>query len=130
MSKTAAAARDLALDAAFDILNSGFLKFYSGTKPATADTGLSGNTLLATCTLGNPACAAASGGSKACNAIGDDTNAAATGVATWASFTKSDGTRIHDVTVGTSGAELTIDDVNIEQGGVISVTGYTFSMGA
>lgn len=44
-----------ALSLSLQALNGGLLRFYSGTQPATPETDLSGNTLLATLTFNNPA---------------------------------------------------------------------------
>lgn len=48
-------------DALLDVLNGGTVRIYSGTRPATPDTALSGNTLLAELSMGNPAFSVASG---------------------------------------------------------------------
>ena len=73
---------NLALNAALDVLNSGFLEIYTGTQPATPDTALSGNTLLATPCLSATAFGASSGATKTANAITSAT-AEATGTATF-----------------------------------------------
>ncbi len=109
---------------------SGLLRVYSGTQPATPDTALSGNTLLAELTLSATAFAAASGGVVTANAIGDDTDANATGTATFASFVSAGGTRVVDVSVGSSGADLNLNTVSIVQHALVRVTGYTFSIAA
>ncbi len=132
--KTADASRNLALNAAFDPLNSGFLRIYDGTQPADADTALSGNTLLAELPLNATAFAAASAGSKAANAITADSAANATGTATWASLVKSGGNRaadtVMDMSVGTSGANLNLNSVAISAGAAVSVSSLSVSQAA
>lgn len=131
--KTAAASRNLALNAAFDPLNSGKLRIYDGTQPADADTALSGNTLLAELTLNATAFAAASAGSKTAGAI-TGANAVATGTATWASLVKSGGVRasdtVMDMSVGTSGANLNLNSVAISSGAAVAVTSLSVTQAA
>lgn len=104
-----AAVRNLRLDQSFDPSNSGFIKIYSGTAPATADTALSGNTLLSTLTLGSTAFGAASSGVKTANAITSDSDAAATGTATFFRLTTSGGTVITQGSVGVTGSGSAIE---------------------
>lgn len=132
--KTSAASRNLSLNAAFDPLNSGFLRIYDGTQPADADSALAGNTLLAELTLNATAFAAASAGSKAAGAITADSSANATGTATWFSLVKSGGVRASDTvmdgSVGTSGANLNLNSVAIQSGAAVSVTSLTITQAA
>lgn len=76
---------------AADVLDNGFVRFYDGTQPVDPDTPLSGNTLIVQCALGNPACASASGATRAFNPITAGI-VAATGTPTFARFFRSDGT--------------------------------------
>ena len=120
---------NLALNAALDTpCNSGFMQIYTGTQPATPDTAITSQTLLATLTLSATAFGAASSGTKTANAITSGT-AVATGMATWFRVFKSDdSTAVIDGSVGTSGADLNLNDVNITSGGSVSVTSWTVSM--
>lgn len=107
---------------------SGFLKGYSGTQPANADTALSGNTLLFNLPLSATAFAAASGGVLTANAISTESSADNTGTCTWASLVKSDNTtRICDMSAGTSGADLTLNSASITAGAQISCSGFTIT---
>ena len=125
LSDTAANAEANALA---PLLNGGFIEFYTGTQPANANTALSGNTLLATLTFGNPAFGAAAAGVITANAIASGT-AAATGTATFARLYKSDGTTVvMDVTVGTSGAGINLNTTSIVTGGLVSVTSFTHTV--
>jgi len=110
------------------LLNSGFLEIYTGTQPATADTGLSGNTLLATLSYGSTAYGSASAGVATANAITSGT-AGNTGTATWFRNYKSDGTTaVWDGTVGTSGCNLNLNSVAISSGATVAVSSLTFSV--
>lgn len=111
--KTSVASRNLALNAAFDVLNGGFLRLYDGVQPADADTALSGNTLLAELGLNATFAPAASSATKTANAITDDSSANATGTCTWASLVTSGGTRVHDMSAGTASANLILNTTSI-----------------
>lgn len=109
-----------------DQLDNGYLRIYSGTKPATADTALSGNTLLAELRFNGIAAPAASGGVLTFNAISSDTSADATGTATFFRCFKSDGTTVvMDGTVGTSDANLVLSTTSITAGQTVAVTSFT-----
>jgi hypothetical protein len=118
---------NLALDAGLNVLNGGFLELYTGTQPATPDTALSGNTLLATLSLSATAFGASSSATKTANAITSAT-AAATGTATFFRAYKSDGTTaVIDGSVGTSGADLNLNTTSIVTGATVSVSSWTVS---
>lgn len=96
-------------DALTTLLPGGKINLYTGTQPATADTALAGNTLLAAPVLGTPAFPAAAAGVLTANAI-TAANAVATGKATFARTTKADGTTVvMDSSVGMQlvGADFT-----------------------
>lgn len=78
----------------------GTIKVYNGTRPATADTALSGNTLLATCTFANPAFSAAVAGVATAHAITQDASADASGTASWFRVVSSAAATVFDGTVG------------------------------
>lgn len=85
--------RNAALEARGLALDGGFVRFYSGPVPATADTGLAGNTLIVQCALGTPACVSPAGGSMSFNPIGDGT-VAASGEPSFARFVRFDGSTV------------------------------------
>lgn len=121
-------AANTGLDAETALLNSGKLKIYSGTQPATGDTALSGNTLLATLTFNATAFGAASGAIATANAITSETNAPNTGTATFARLFKSDGTTaVMDCSVGTSGADITLPTVSITAGDTVAISSFTLT---
>ena len=122
-----------AMDAVIALLDAGagagLLKIYDGVQPSGADTAITTQTLLGTCVFSDPAFGAADNdGVVTADTITSDSSADATGVASWARLTDSDGNTVMDVDVGLSGATLNLDNVNIETGGVIAVTNLTFTM--
>lgn len=99
------------------------IRIYSGTQPATADTALSGNTLLATLTCSNPAFGASSNGVITLSSVTDDSSADATGTASFARIvTGTAFNTVFDCDVGTSGATINLNTVSIVSGGVVSIT--------
>lgn len=108
------------------------LRIYSGTQPVNADTGLSGNTLLAELALSaTPFGSAVDNTDKAtatANAVTADTSADAAGTATWFRVVTSGGTTIWDGSVGTSGADMNLNSVSITLGANVSISGWTFTM--
>lgn len=125
--KLSNAAANAAADAVCVLANSGSLKIYDGTQPATADTAVSTQVLLATLTFGNPAFGAAVAGVATANAITSDTAADATGTASWFRVLKSDGTSVlWDGSVGTSGANLNFATVSFVANAQIDVTSFTY----
>ena len=129
--KTAVARRNAALDGALDtVLNSGFLRIYDSTQPTDADTALGAQVLLAELTLNATAFAAASGGSKAANAITADSSANATGTATWASLVTSGGTRLMDMSAGTATVNLVLNSAAISSGASVSCSSLSVTQAA
>lgn len=134
--KTGAAGRNLALNAAFDVLNSGTLRIADGTQPTDADTALGAQVDLADLTFGATAFAAASAGSKAANSITQDSSANASSTATWATMQASgvafsgSNARVMDMSVGTSGANLNLNSVAISSGAAVSCSSLTITQAA
>ncbi len=115
-------------DALTALLNDGFLRIYDGTKPATADTAVGAQALLAELRFNATAFGAAVAGVATANAITSDASANATGTATWFRALKSDGTSaMVDGTVGTSGADLNLNSVAIQVGAQVSVTSFVYT---
>lgn len=107
------------------------LRFYSGTQPTNADTALGAQVKLAELTLATPSeFGAASSRVITAATIGSDLSADATGVATWATFCKSDGTRILDVSVGEAAdsADITVDNKNFQVNATIAVTAFSLGL--
>lgn len=105
---------------------SALLRFYSGTRPATAGTV---TTLLAELTCNATFAPAASGGVLTLNAITTDSSANATGTATWFRIVKSDGTTfVMDGDVGTSGSDINMNTVSFVSGGPVAETSFVLTM--
>lgn len=122
------AAATLAADAVCPQLNTGYLRIYSGTQPATADTALSGNTLLAELRFGATAFNPAANGVATAQAITQDASADATGTASWFRASKADGTTtVFDGSVGTATSDLILNSVAISLGATVSVTSFTYT---
>ena len=107
--------------------NSGKLRIYNGTRPATGGTA---TTLLAELTCNATFAPAASGAVLTLNAITQDASADATGTATWFRLVKSDGTtHVMDGDVGTSGSDLNLNSTSITSGATVSITSFTITCG-
>lgn len=106
-------------------IGSGTLTIYSGTPPVTADTALSGNTVLATHTL--TGFAAASSGSMTANAISSAT-IEATGTATFCRIVS--GSFVEQLGVATSGQPVTVNTASYSSGGVSQITSIVLTKSA
>lgn len=106
------------------------LRIYSGTRPADANTALSGNTLLAQLTMTDPSAAAASNGVLTLSAITQDSSADATGTASFFRVVQSDGTTVcFDGNCGTSGSDLNLTTLSIVAGQPVQVTSFVITEG-
>lgn len=125
------AAANAAADAVVDLVDAGAgagtLRIYDGTPPATADTALSGNTLLAQLTMSDPAFGAASAGVATASAITQDSAADATGTASFFRVLDSNAIVIFQGTVGTASADLILNTVSIVAGAIVSVSSFTYT---
>jgi hypothetical protein len=110
----------------------GTIKIYSGTQPATADTALSGNTLLATFTLDDPSFGAASSGVVTLAGTPRTTTGAAAGTATFARVADNSGDTVFDCDVsGTGGGgTLQLNTTTVSVGVNLSITSGTVTMPA
>ena len=126
------ATRNLRLNQTWDQANSGTLKIYAGTMPANCDASLAGTTLLATLTFGSTAFAAASTGTKTANAITQDSDAAATGTATFFRAFTSGGTGFAQGSVGVtaSGEAMILPTTTINQHDVVTCSSFVVSEAA
>lgn len=134
MASLANAQRNRAADAVTARCNSGVLRIYSGTAPATADTALSGNTLLAELTFGATAFGAAVNGVATANAITQDSSNDATGTPTFfRAFETGGSVLVFQGTAGASGQELNISGLvggQIIAGGTTSISSLTYTQAA
>ncbi len=125
LSNSAASA---AADAVCVQLNSGYLRIYSGTQPATANTAITSQVLLSTLRWNASAFGSASNGVATAGTITSDSAAAATGTASWFRAFKSDGTTVmFDGSVGTTGADLNLSTTAIVQNATVAVSSFTYT---
>lgn len=118
-----------AVDALTVLLNSGFLRIYSGSQPTDANTAIGAQVLLAELTFGATAFGAASAGVATANAITQDSSANATGTAAWARAFKTDGTSVvFDCSVGTASANLILNTTAVVSGVAVSCSSLTFTL--
>jgi hypothetical protein len=116
---------DAAVNAVTALLNSGFIKLFTGSQPAE-DVALTG-TLLATMTFGATAFGASSGGTATANAISSGT-AGNTGTAAYFALVKSDGTTVVGTgSVGTTGCDLNLNSTSISAGATVSCSSFTIT---
>ena len=111
-------------------LNNGYLRIYSGTQPANADTAITSQVLLAELRFAATAAAASSAGVITFNALTSAT-AASTGTASWFRALASDGsTAVFDGTVDVSAntPNLTLPTTTINAGTTVSVSSFTHSV--
>jgi hypothetical protein len=130
ISRTAAT-KNLALDAAYDRGTGMKLKIYAGSVPANADASIGGATLLGTLTLANTPFSAASSGVKTAGAIASDTDADATGTASFFRLTKSDDTVVAQGTVSAAGGggDAIINSTSVVIHTTISCSALSFTAG-
>lgn len=124
--------RNALADAVDDRINlgaaAGTIKIYTATQPASANTAISSQTLLATLTFSDPAFGAAAAGVITASAITSDSSADNTGTATWARIADSDGNTVFDCDVATSSSTIILDSVAIVAGAPVSITSFTITM--
>jgi hypothetical protein len=122
------------VDAICALANTGYIRVYNGTKPATPQDA-PGATLLAELRFGATAFAGAVAGVAAANPITDDTDANATGTAAWFRVLKSDGTTaLWDGTAGVADLpspgdvyDLQLNSAAIQIHVKVSATSMTFT---
>lgn len=102
----------------------GTIKVYTGTLPTDLDP--TGDTLLATFTLPNPAAAAAVAGVATWDFDPDiDATVAASGTAGWFLAESSGGTDVFGGDVSTAGAAMNFSSVTWVSGGTVTLTAGT-----
>lgn len=116
-------------DALSDLADNGYLRIYDGTQPATADTAITTQVLLAELRFNATAAPAASNGVLTFNAITQDSSANNTGTASWFRALKSDGsTALFDGSVGTSGSDINIATTSIVAGAIVGVSSFVYTV--
>jgi hypothetical protein len=117
-----------AADGLLALLNGGFLDMYDGVQPVTGDTAIGAQVRLASLQYANPAFGAAVAGVAAIGAPISDTDADASGTATWYRMWKADHvTPVQDGSVGTAGCNINLGTNVIVQHATVSVTTLTYT---
>lgn len=131
MTKNATAARNAQVDAVTRQLDGGYLRLYSGPRPANADEPIARQQLLAELRFSSPAFEAADRGAAQARTIIQETSAKETGQATWFRTFKADGvTAVFDGSVGTADANIVMNNANIQINAIVSLSAFSYSMPA
>lgn len=118
-------------DALAPLCNTGYIRIYSvgSGRPATADTAISDQVLLAELRFGATAFPAANAGVLTANAITKDSAANATGTAAWFRVLKSDGTTaLFDGECGTSASDLNLATLSIVLNAEVTISSMTHTL--
>ena len=105
----------------------GLIKIYTATRPATADTAVSSQTLLATLTFSSSS-GTASNGVITFSAITADSSVDADGTAAWARISDSDSNTVMDLNVGTTGSDINLSSVDFSTGDSVSISSFTYTV--
>lgn len=126
VAQNTAATQAAALVGAFT--NGSILKLYSGTIPATPETAIGAQVLLATLTLPVTAAFTQAAGVMTAAAITPQ-NIAVTGTCSFARWLKADGTTvIADMTVGTTGTDIIVPTTAFVASVLLGVTSMTYTI--
>lgn len=117
-----AAAANAAADAICTLLDGGTVNIYSGVQPATADTAITTQTLLAEMTFANPAFGSAVAGVSTAHAMTAEADAPASGTATWFRALTSGSAPVFDGSVGSSDADCILSTTSIVMHSTITIT--------
>ena len=111
------------------LLDDGYVRIYDGVQPATADTAIAGQVLLAELRFGTPAFGAAVAGVITAAAITKEDAALADGIASWFRTFESDGvTPVFDDTVGLADSGIVLGAVDIAAGAEVRVDSLTHTV--
>ena len=118
-------------DAVAPIFNSGYLRIYSGTRPATADTAITNQVLLAECRFAADAINTVVNGVLTANALTGEDATLDAGTASFARVLQSNGTTVlSDYEVGVTGSwsDVEINSVTIVAGVALNVNSFTHTI--
>lgn len=117
-----------ALAAAISAAGRGYVQIRSGSRPATADTAVTG-TLLATITLTTTAFSDAVGGLITANGVPLTANVVASGTASWFRVYKGNGVAVLDGSVSETGGDgdMQIDNLTFVSGGTVSLQAFSLT---
>lgn len=104
------------------------IRIYGGARPATVDTAVGAQPMLAELTGNATAFGTVASGALTAGAITGDSAADATGTATWFRVFKADGTTACvDGDVGTSGADLNLSSVSLTAGQAVGLQSFVLT---
>lgn len=113
------------LDALAELLDGGFIRMYSGSRPVSVDVPIKDQLLLAELKFGRPAFFQAENGMLRAKSIKGDTSAANSGVVSWyRAFSKDGKTAIIDGSVGTKDADLIVNFTEIQKTATFALKEY------
>lgn len=132
-TKVSNAAANAEADAFASLLDNGYLRIYDSTggtgQPASVDTAIGSQVKLAELRFAATAESDITNGVITFDGLTADSDADATGTATWFRAFKSDGTTaVWDGSVGTSGATLNLNSAAIQQHAEVAVTSLTHTI--
>ncbi len=123
----ATVAANASANAIASLLDGGSVRIYDGTRPATANTAVTTQILLAEPTFASPAFATAVAGVATAHAITDEDDCPASGTAAWFRAVTSGGAAVFDGTVGTADTDCVLSNVAIVAHGTLSITSCTIT---
>jgi hypothetical protein len=127
--KVSVATRNAELDAMSVLMDGGFMDIYDGAQPATPETALGAQVLLASLPLNADFAPAAAAALLTANAITSDLDADGTGTATWFRCYKANHTTaVSDGTVGTAGTDAIINSTAIAIHARVDCTSLTIAL--
>jgi hypothetical protein len=111
------------------LLNNGYIRIYTGTQPANADTAITSQVLLAELRFNATAFGAAVAGVLTANTITTDTAADNTGTATWFRALQSDGTTVVlDGSAGESAVNLVLESADLVAGESVGILSFVLTV--
>jgi hypothetical protein len=127
--KTSIVSRNTELNALAALANSGYIRIYDGSQPATPETAVSTQTLLAELRFGATAFGSAATGVITANSITDDSDVNASGTASWFRVLESNGTTVlWDGSVGTASADMVLATTSLVQHAILQLTSLTYTL--
>ncbi len=126
--KLAALTANAQADAVTARCDGGTIEIRDGVKPATADTAVTTQVLLATCTFADPAFNAAAAGVATAHVITQDAAADASGTASWFRVLALGGATVMDGTVGVGASfDLQVVSTTVTLGAAFPVDSLTIT---
>ena len=111
------------------LFDSGFLDLFDGVQPATGDTAITTQNMLASITFNATAFASAANGVITANPMTACSAATLTGNATWARCYESNHTTaVMDVSVGTANTNVVLNSIAIQANAQVSVSSFTHTV--